>query len=122
MFGSIRFRLTAWYFCSLAVILGLFVFAASFAMGSSMVKAVDHDLRLRLEDVRKFIDHELATTPGEMVENFGEQVGLGLGGGLLEVQDGAGRVLYRSGRLGNSWLGPDSVAGPAYRVRYQARE
>jgi heavy metal sensor kinase len=113
MFGSIRFRLTAWYFCSLAVILALFVVGASFAMGSSMVKAVDHDLRLRIEDVRQFIDRELATTPGELVEDFGDQAGLGLGGGLLEVQDGAGRVLYRSGRLGNRRFGSDNVAGPS---------
>ncbi len=51
-FASIRFRLTAWYFCSLAVILGLFALAAWYGMGRSMLKAVDHDLRLRIEDVQ----------------------------------------------------------------------
>lgn len=110
MFASIRFRLTAWYFCSLAVILGLFASAAWFAMGSSMLKAVDHDLRLRIADVRKFIDHELATSPKDLIEDFGEHAALGLGGGLMEVRDTAGRVLYRSARLGTTRLGPDNVA------------
>ena len=112
-FASIRFRLAAWYFCSLAVILALFAVAASFAMDASMLKAVNHDLRLRIEDVQQFIERELATTPEELVEDFGEQAGLGLGGGMLEVRDGGGRVLYRSARLGATQLGADRVAGPA---------
>ncbi len=110
---SIRFRLTAWYFCSLAVILGLFALAAWFAMGSSMTEAVDHDLRLRVEDVQGFIDRELASTPGELVEDFAEQAGLGLGGGLLEVRDEGGRVLYRSARLGDWQPGLGRAAAPA---------
>ena len=110
---SIRFRLTAWYFCSLAVILGLFALAAWFAMGSSMTEAVDHDLRMRVEDVQGFIDRELATTPSELVEDFAEQAGLGLGGGLLEVSDEGGRVLYRSARWGARQPGQGRAAGPA---------
>ncbi|MDR3702401.1 MAG: ATP-binding protein [Candidatus Sulfopaludibacter sp.] len=110
---SIRFRLTAWYFCSLAVILVLFALAAWFAMGSSMIQAVDHDLRMRVEDVQGFIDRELASTPSELVEDFAEQAGLGLGGGLLEVRDEGGRVLYRSARLGTWQPGLSSAAGPA---------
>ena len=104
-FASIRFRLAAWYFVSLAAILGLFVAAASFAMEASMIKAVNHDLRIRIEDVQQFIDRELAATPDELVEDFAEQAGLGLGGGLLEVRDASGSVLYRSARLGNAQLG-----------------
>ena len=49
----------------------------------------------------------------ELVEDSGEQAGLGLGGGMLEVRDGGGRVLYRSARLGATQLGADRVAGPA---------
>ena len=109
---SIRFRLTAWYFCSLAVILGLFSLGAWFAMGSSMLKAVDHDLRLRIEDVHQFIDRELATTPNELIEDFGEQAALGLGGGLLEVRDHSGQVLYRSPRFDEAHLGQTGAVGP----------
>jgi len=103
-FASIRFRLTAWYFCSLAVILGLFALAVWYGMESSMLKAVDHDLRLRSEDVRQFIDRELASTPGELFDDFQEQATLGLGGSLLEVRDSGGRVLFRSARLGKVQL------------------
>jgi len=110
--ASIRFRLTAWYFCSLAVILGLFALAAWYGMGSSTLNAVDHDLRLRLEDVQQFLDRELAETPGELKEDFQEQAGLGLGGGLIEVRDDTGAVLYRSARLGKTQLG-QAPAGAA---------
>ncbi len=115
---SIRSRLTAWYFCSLAVILGLFALATWYGMESSMVNAVDHDLRVRLDDVRQFIDSELATTPADLIEDFQEQAGLGLGGSLLEVRDGAGGVLYRSARLGKADLG-GGTPGPAieYAIR-----
>jgi two-component system, OmpR family, heavy metal sensor histidine kinase CusS len=108
---SIRFRLTAWYFSSLAVILGLFSLAAWFAMGSSMLKAVDHDLRLRIEDVQQFIAKEISTTPNELVEDFAEQAALGLGGGLLEVSDNSGQLLYRSTRLGRTQLALNAGAG-----------
>lgn len=112
-FNSIRFRLTAWYFCVLALVLGLFALAAWYAMESSMLEAVDHDLRLRIDDVRQFINRELATSPDELTEDFEEQAGLGLGGGLLEVRSGDGRVLYRSARLGTTALGGDAAAGAA---------
>ncbi|MGH9667325.1 MAG: two-component sensor histidine kinase, partial [Bryobacteraceae bacterium] len=108
---SIRFRLTAWYFFSLAVILGLFSLGAWFAMGSSMLKAVDHDLRLRIEDVQQFAAREVATTPHELIEDFGEQAALGLGGGMLEVRDKSGQVLYRSARLRGMQLGQNATAG-----------
>jgi len=103
-FASIRFRLTAWYFCSLAVVLGLFALAVWYGMESSMLRAVDHDLRLRIEDVRQFMSRELASTPSELADDFQEQATLGLGGDLLEVRDSAGRVLFRSARLGKAQL------------------
>jgi two-component system, OmpR family, heavy metal sensor histidine kinase CusS len=103
-FASIRFRLTAWYFCSLTVILSLFALAVWYGMESSMLKAVDHDLRLRSEDVRQLIIREVASTPGELADDFQEEAALGLGGGLLEVRDSAGRVLFRSARLGKVQL------------------
>ena len=103
-FASIRFRLTAWYFCSLTVILSLYALAVWYGMESSMLKAVDHDLRLRSEDVRQFIIREVTSAPGELADDFQEQAALGLGGGLLEVRDGGGRVLFRSARLGKTQL------------------
>ena len=102
---SIRFRLTAWYFCSLAVILTLFAFGAWVAMESSILEAVDHDLRLRIQDVQEFTARNLAEEPDELMGEFREQAELGLGGGLLQVRDATGRVLYRSTRLGDTELG-----------------
>ncbi len=119
IFASIRFRLTAWYFCSLAVILALFAAAAWFAMDSSMLKAVNHDLTLRLEDVRQFIGREVSVSPDELTEDFGEQAALGLGGGLLEVSGGDGRVLYRSARLGTTELARTGAAGRAIEYATQ---
>jgi len=101
---SIRLRLAIWYFCSLALILGGFAITAWFAMGSSMLEAVDHDLRLRMEDVQQFIDREVSSAPTELEDDFNEQAGLGLGGGMLEVHNSAGKVLYRSARLGSAQI------------------
>jgi methyl-accepting chemotaxis protein len=133
-FSSIRVRLAVWYFGSLAVILALFAVAASFAMEASMLKAVNHDLRVRMADVQQFIDRQLATAPDNLPEEFAEEAALGLGGSLLEVRDGTGRVLYRSARLGNAPLGGNAgddgiirysterVAGAKLRVAAEAFE
>jgi heavy metal sensor kinase len=99
-FGSIRFRLTAWYFLSLAVILTLFGLGAGFAMRTSLFAAVDHDLRTRIQDVRQFLDQQMNVGPGELMDEFREQSMLGVGGSLLQVCDESGAVLYRSARLG----------------------
>jgi heavy metal sensor kinase len=99
-FGSLRFRLTAWYFLSLAVILALFGFGARFAMQTSLFEAVDHDLRTRIQDVRQFIEHQMNVGPGQLMNEFREQSMLGVGGSLLQVCDESGAVLLRSARLG----------------------
>jgi len=84
-FGSIRFRLTAWYFLSLAVILTLFGLGARFAMQTSIFEAVDHDLRTRIQDVRQFLDRQMKVGPGQLINEFREQSMLGVGGSLLQV-------------------------------------
>lgn len=118
-FASIRVRLTAWYFCSLALILTLFAVGAWFAMANSILEAVDHDLRLRIGDVQEFIGRQQAKVPGDLKDDFQEQASFGLGGGLLEVRDGDGRVLYRSARLGEVSLGRPSAANS--RISYSTQ-
>jgi heavy metal sensor kinase len=108
-FGSLRFRLTAWYFLSLAVILALFGFGAGFAMRTSLFEAVDHDLRTRIQDVRQFIEHQMNVGPGQLMNEFREQSMLGVGGSLLQVCDESGAVLFRSARLGEY---PHSLTQP----------
>ena len=101
-FASIRFRLAAWYFFSVSLILGLFAAGAWFAMRASVFEAVDHDLHQRIRDVRKFAEQQMAVGPNELTDEFREHSLLGSSGGLMQVTDGGGRVLYRSDRLGHA--------------------
>lgn len=117
-FSSIRFRLAAWYFFSFALILGLFAFGAWFAMRASVGEAVDHDLRTRIRDVRAFAEQELSLGQAELLEELQEHSLLGLGGGLLQLSDGDGRVLFRSGRLKNTRLDLPTPATGDLSVKY----
>jgi heavy metal sensor kinase len=118
-FGSIRLRLTAWYFLSLAFILTLFGVGARFAMQTSMLEAVDHDLRIRIRGVREFLDQQLSAGPGELLDEFREQSMLGLGGALLQVYDETGAVLYRSARLAEYNLPPQQPASLNAPIEYR---
>jgi heavy metal sensor kinase len=101
-FVSIRLRLAAWYFVTVAFVLGLFGVGAWAAMRHSVLAAVDRDLGLRLRDVREFIDKQLVIGPKELNDELGEEAMLGLGGVLFQLLDEHGQVLYRSARLGNA--------------------
>ena len=117
-FGSIRFRLTAWYFFSLAVILTLFGFGARFAMQTSIFEAVDHDLRTRIQDVRQFLERQMKVGPGQLINEFREQSMLGVGGSLLQVCGESGGVLYRSVRLSEYPLGLEQPCLANARIAY----
>jgi heavy metal sensor kinase len=117
-FGSIRFRLTAWYCLSLALILALFGLGARFAMKRSIFEAVEHDLRTRIRGVRDFLDQQLSAGPGELLDEFREQSMLGLGGGLVQVSDERGAVLFRSARLGEYRLGAERPRPVDARIEY----
>jgi heavy metal sensor kinase len=103
-FGSLRVRLTAWYFGTVGLLLALFALGALLAMRASIVEAVDHDLRVRISDVRDFLDQHTKSGRDGLRAELREQSLLGLGGGLVEVSDGAGAPLYRSPRLGGRSL------------------
>ena len=120
-FSSIRFRLAAWYFVCFAVILALFALGAWMAMRSSVREAVDHDLRQRIQDVRQFTEQELDVGQAELLEELQEHSLLGLGGGLLQLSDGDGHVLFRSGRLKNTTLDLITPSPGDMNVRYASR-
>jgi heavy metal sensor kinase len=103
-FSSIRVRLAAWYFVSLASMLALFAVGAWVGMRASMRAAVDRDLDQRIRDVRQFTAQELSLGEAELLEELQEHSLLGLGGGLLQMSDANGRVLFRSGRLKDAQL------------------
>ena len=113
--ASIRFRLAAWYFFSVSLILALFAGGAWFAMRASVFDAVDHDLRQRIHDVRHFAEQQMAVDPSELTDELREHSLLGSGGGLMQVTDGNGRVLYRSDRLGRIQLETHRWYGAAFR-------
>lgn len=123
-YASIRFRLAAWYFFSVSLILALFAAGAWFAMRASVFEAVDHDLRQRIHDVRNFAEQQMAVGPSELTDEFREHSLLGSSGGLMQVTDGNGRVLYRSDRLGRIQLAfkkPTAVEGKIEFTTERAR-
>ena len=121
-FHSIRFRLAAWYFVSMAGILVLFGFSAWLAMRASLATAVDHSLRVRVDDVRDFLDKELSAGPAELLDEFREQSQLGLGGGLFRVADDRGAVLYRSPRFPGDFQVREARPELEYAARGLGRE
>ncbi len=120
-FSSIRFRLAAWYFVSFALILALFALGTWIAMRASVRQAVDRDLAQRIRDVRQFTAQELDQGQAELLEELQEHSLLGLGGGLLQLSDGGGHVLFRSGRLKNTSLELVTPAAGDTSVRYALR-
>jgi heavy metal sensor kinase len=118
---SIRFRLAAWYFVSVALLLALFGLGAWLAMRTSIRAAVDRDLRQRIRDVSGFISQELGEGEAELLEELQEHSLLGLGGGLLQLSDSNGRVLFRSGRLKNTSLELATSSPGDDRVRFASR-
>ena len=121
-FRSIRFRLAAWYFVSMALILALFGLGAWIAMRASARQAVDHGLQQRIHDVQGFIAQELSQGEAELLEELQEHSQLGLGGGLLQLSDGGGKVLFRSGRLKNAPLDLISPPPGDPNVRFSSRQ
>ena len=65
-FGSIRFRLTAWYLAMLAVGLALFGVGSWFAMRASAFHTIDEELEDRVRGVEKFMQVQIASlSPAE---------------------------------------------------------
>jgi len=104
---SFRAKLTVWYSLCLAVLFAVFGYSAHLAMLRSSTDAVDRSLRSRSSDVREFLHREAARGEKSLVHELQEQASLGLGGGLLELWDQNGKLLYRSARAAPGDLGPD---------------
>lgn len=110
--GSLRFRITAWYFVTVACLLLVFGLGAWLALRTSILQAVDHNLQMRIAGVRGFLDEQTGAGRDAVEEELSEQSLLGLGGPLLEVRDKTGALIYRSPRLrGNSiQIGDSDIA------------
>ncbi len=92
---SVRARLTLWYFAVLATTLSLFAGGVFLAVRESVFKAVDEELENQLKGVRKLLEHEPEHRLADLLGELEEYSKLGLGGGLLQVNDSRGRWVYR---------------------------
>jgi len=97
--GSIRFRLALWYALSIALILGGFAAGARLSMRASLLETIDHDLRGRLREIQKFVEQHSDRGRNLWLDIFREETELGMGGGLVEVWDDTGNLLFQTPRL-----------------------
>jgi hypothetical protein len=113
---SFRVKLTVWYALCLGTLFALFGYIAHLAMIRSAIDTVDQSLRSRLSDVREFLQREAGRGEMSLVHELQEQASLGLGGGLLELWNQDGKLLYRSARAAPGDLGPDitSLTGSSF--------
>jgi signal transduction histidine kinase len=116
---SFRAKLTVWYSLCLGVLFTVFGYSAHLAMLRSSIDTVDRSLTSRMSDVRDFIQRQAGRGERSLVHELQEQASLGLGGGLLELWDQDGKLLYRSPRAVRGELGPDiaslkniAISGP----------
>src|SRR2546422_2203663 len=120
--GSIRLRLTAWYFAVLALGLSLFGVGAWFAMRESLYHAVDESLRDRVRGVQRFMNAQIsALSLIEIRDEFREHSVLGPGGDLFQVCDQDGQWLYRSVPLENNNVkitAPGTLTVPRFETLY----
>ena len=91
----IRLRLTGWYFTIFAAFLCLFGLYAYFAMGNSVYRTVDDELRDRVDGVRGLIQRVVVDEPGDLHSELREHSEL-QPGALLQVSDQQGNWVYRS--------------------------
>src|SRR5215475_12836527 len=104
---SFRSKLKVWYSLCLGVLFAVFGYSAHLAMLRSSIDTVDRSLNARLSDVQDFLQRQAGRGEKLLVHELQEQASLGLGGGLLEVWNQNGKLLYRSPRTAAGDLGPD---------------
>jgi heavy metal sensor kinase len=91
---SIRLRLTAWYFLSLAAILAFFAFGCQFALRTSINHAVDEEIRAQMDAVARFLSGEAPTLASDQIKD--ELNEMSNTGGFLRVEDETGHIVYQS--------------------------
>lgn len=115
---SIRYRLAAWYFLSLAAILALVAVGSWFAMRASLYHAIDEVLRQRIPGVQEFLQAHAGMSPAELNEEFVESSDLAVGGGLFRIYDAHRTLIYESARLAGQNLAVQRPPSPSKEVRF----
>ena len=114
---SIRFRLTAWYALTLAVVLSVVAIGARIAMWTSVYETLDNNLRIRARSVQHFLEGSSTLPPGAFAEELRTEGARGLGGGMFRICGANHQLVYQSADLSQLKLPacPD-LAGPAESV------
>jgi heavy metal sensor kinase len=113
---SIRFRLTAWYSFSLALLLGLLAVASYFAMRASMYRAVDVDLHYRLSGVEEFLESQRSSNLNGLPGEIAHQSTLGV---LFQVFDDTGKLIFQSGPLASHHISLAAPSPPGATITYR---
>jgi heavy metal sensor kinase len=95
-FLPIRWRLAAWYFCTLAAILTFVAIGSWLAMRRSLENALDRGLTYQLTGLRDYIAKSGATQPEDLPPRLAPISGLS---DLFRVYDAAGRLICESTAL-----------------------
>lgn len=115
---SIRFRLTAWYAISLALLLGLLACTSFYVMRASIYRAVDTDLRYRLASVEDEFRESL-TEEADSFDKIANDVALNTQGALFEVFDETGQLLYRSTQLTEHQVQPAAPSLSGHQIVFR---
>ena len=115
---SIRTRLAAWYFLSVALVLGMLAAGSYLAMRASTMRAIDVSLGYQLNALDEFLQAHPEATPAQLGDELARGAGLSVAGGLFQVFDGDGTVLYQSQGLARHRISMVS-AGPGGAVSYR---
>ena len=90
---SIRWRLTAWYALSVAVLLGGLAVASYFAMRASMYRAIDVDLRYRMAGLQDELLETQASSVHDLADEVSRTSSLGV---LFQILDAKGALIYQA--------------------------
>jgi heavy metal sensor kinase len=93
---SIQFRLTAWYFLSLALIVSFFAASSWFAMRASMYHAIDRDLGYRMLAILPYIESHSLNTREQFEKTFTNSSNSSIVGVFVQITDQQSNLLYES--------------------------
>jgi heavy metal sensor kinase len=116
-FLSLRWRLTLWYFCTLAAILTFAAIGSWFAMRRSVEVALDRGLSYQLSGLRQYITNTGAVEAGELKSKLTPILGLS---DLFRVYDASGNLICESTALTSHHVALASPSGVDSTVRYRS--
>jgi heavy metal sensor kinase len=116
---SIRFRIAAWYFLSAAPILIFLAAGSWFAMRASMYQGIDEELFRRTLGVEQFFQTRGDNAIPELQRELTNGPELPLGGGLFQVFDAEGRLLFESPAIARHNASNPSLHSPGAKPVYR---